>query len=256
MSGTDTTIDRVVIITGAASGIGAATAQALAAPKTALMLTTRSNGDGLTATAAAAGEAGARVETVLADLSAPSAPADLVGTTKDRFGRVDQIVSNAGKAAKQRFGDFDAPDVAQALAVNTLPFVGLVTAALPDLEASSWGRVVAVSSFVANDIGINDTIFPTTAGAKGALEALAKTLAFQLAPTGTTVNCVAPGYTRKQGGHAALAPAAWEAAARATPSGRIADPEDIAATIQFLLSKPARHITGQTIRIDGGLSLL
>lgn len=251
-----TTIERVVVITGAASGIGAAAARALAGPGTALMLTTRGNEDGLAATAEAARIVGAAVETRLADLTEPQAPAALIAAARDRFGRVDQIVSNAGKAAKQRFGDFTAADVAQALTVNTLPFVGLVTAALEDLEASAWGRVVAVSSFVANDIGVNDTIFPTTAGAKGALEALAKTLAFQLARTGTTVNCVAPGYTRKQGGHAALAPAAWEAAAKATPSGRIADPEDVAAVIAFLLSRPARHITGQVIRVDGGLSLL
>jgi NAD(P)-dependent dehydrogenase (short-subunit alcohol dehydrogenase family) len=249
-------IERAVLITGSASGIGAATARRLAGPGTALMLTTRGNAEGLAASAEAAAAAGARVETLTGDLSEDGFPAALVAATRERFGRIDQIVSNAGKAQKLAFGDFGAEEVTASLAVNALPFVGLVTAALDDLKASDWGRVVAVSSFVVNDIGINGTIFPTTAAGKGALEALARTLAFQLAPDGTTVNCVAPGFTRKRGGHAALSPAAWEAAARATPSGSIAEPEDIAETIAFLLSRPARHITGQVIRVDGGLSLL
>jgi NAD(P)-dependent dehydrogenase (short-subunit alcohol dehydrogenase family) len=248
--------ERVVLVTGAASGIGAATARRLAAPGTALLLTTRGNAEGLAAAAEAARAAGAAVATVLADLSEPGAAAGLAGAARTAFGRLDQIVCNAGRAQKAVFGDISRADLAGAFAVNTFPFLDLVTAALPDLEASARGRVVAVSSFVANDIGVNGTIFPATAASKAALEALARTLAFQMAPKGVTVNVVAPGYTRKVGGHAALAPAAWEAAARATPSGRIAEPVDIAAAIAFFLSDEAAHVTGQVLRVDGGLSLL
>lgn len=249
-------MERVVLVTGAASGIGAATAIRLADAGTGLFLTTRGNSEGLEATAGAARSAGADVVTRLADLASPGAAAKLVAETRERFGRVDQIVCNAGRALKSRFGDFGRDEIGQAIDINTLPFVELVTAAKDDLEGSGWGRVVAMSSFVTNDIGVNGTIFPVTAASKAALEALARTLAFQLAPSGCTVNCVAPGYTRKVGGHAALPPAAWEAAAQATPSGRIAEPEDIAAAVAFLLSRDAGHITGQTLRVDGGLSLL
>lgn len=249
-------VERVVLITGAASGIGAATARRLAGADTALVLTTRGNARGLEETAEAARAKGGEVETVLGDLGEAGFPAALAERARGRFGRVDQIVSNAGKAQKTVFGSLSRADVEDALGVNTLPFFDLVTACLSDLQASAWGRVVAVSSFVANDIGINGTIFPGTAAAKGALEALSRTLAFQLAPTGTTVNCVAPGFTRKYGGHAALGPEAWEAAAKATPSGRIAEPGDIAAAIAFLASREAEHITGQVLRVDGGLSLL
>lgn len=249
-------IERVVVVTGAASGIGAATARRLAAPGVALVLATRANADGLATVAAEARAAGAAVEAILGDLTEPGAPEAIVARARGRFGRVDQIVSNAGRARKAVFGEFAAADVAEAVAVNALPFASLVTAALDDLAASPWGRVVAVSSFVADSFGVNGTLFPTSAASKSALEALARSLAFQLAPTGTTVNCVAPGYTRKVGGHSALRAGGWDDAARATPMGRIAEPEDIAAAIAFLLSREARHVTGQILRVDGGLSLL
>ncbi|MEO1222752.1 MAG: SDR family oxidoreductase [Pseudomonadota bacterium] len=251
-----TTHERVVLITGAASGIGAATALRLAAPDAALFLTTRANEDGLAATVDAAAAKGANVAHALADLAEPASVDQLVASAREALGSIDQIVCNAGRAQKSQFGDFGRTDLGTAFGVNTVPFVELVSACRADLEASSWGRVVALSSFVANDFGVNGTIFPVTAASKAALEALARSLAFQLAPSGTTVNCVAPGYTRKVGGHAALPPKAWEDAARATPSGRIAEPADIAAAIDFLLSRDAAHITGQILRVDGGLSLL
>lgn len=246
---------RVVLVTGAASGIGAAVARRLAGAETALVLTTRANAAGLGAVAAVAQAAGSPVLATLADLAAPGGAETLVADAVQRFGRLDQIVSNAGRAQKARFGGFGAADLSDAFAVNTLPFQAFVTAALPALETSPWGRVVAISSFVAHNVGVNGAFFPATAAAKGALEALARVLALQLAPQGVTVNCVAPGFTRKVGGHAALDPAAWEAAAAVTPNGRLAEPEDIAAAVAFLLSREAGHVTGQILRVDGGLSL-
>ncbi|MFW5833824.1 MAG: SDR family NAD(P)-dependent oxidoreductase [Pseudomonadota bacterium] len=248
-------IDRVVLVTGAASGIGAATARRLAAPGSGLVLTTRSNAAGLAAVAHAVRARGGVVDTVIADLANSETAAMLVERTRAAFGRIDQIVSNAGHADKRPFGSFAARDLDDQLTLHARSFAALVDAALPDLQRTAWGRVVAIGSFVAHDIGINGTIFPTTAAAKAALEALARTLAFQLAPSGTTVNVVAPGYTRKESTRTALDRAGWEAAVRATPTGRLAEPDDVAAAIAFLLSREARQITGQILRVDGGLSL-
>ncbi len=247
--------DRAVIITGAASGIGAATAGRLAGEGASLMLATRSNKEGLARTADAVRESGCPVATWLGDLSGEGASARLVSATREAFGRVDQIVSNAGKAKRGAFRDLTRADVREALSINAIPLIELVNAAMGDLIESDWGRVVSLSSFVAHDFGINDVLFPATSASKGAVEALTKALAFEMAKKGVPVNCVAPGYTRKVGGHAAIGEEAWKAAADATPNGRLAEPDDVAAAIAFFLSREARHITGQVLRVDGGLSL-
>lgn len=248
--------NRVILITGAASGIGAACASRLAAEGTSLLLTTRSNGEALEQVAATCRDKGARVECVRADLTRPEAADLLVAAAIERFGQLDQIVSNAGRGDKRTFGDFGRTDLEDALRLNTLPFLDLVLAALRWLEKSAIARIVFISSFVNHNIGIDHTIFPLTAASKSATEGLAATLAYQLAGKRITVNGVAPGYTRKDGGHAAIGADAWKKAAQATPSGRIANPADIAAAVNFFLSAEAEHITGQLLRVDGGLSLI
>ncbi|MGE4220576.1 MAG: SDR family NAD(P)-dependent oxidoreductase [Alphaproteobacteria bacterium] len=252
-----TEVARVVLVTGASSGIGAALARRIAGPDTALMLHARGNEAGLEATAAAVGAAGSPVAMRRGDFAAPGEGAAAVSVALESFGRVDQIVANAGFANRKRFGEATVADLRHALAVMTESFFGMVTAALPHLEASSWGRVVAVGAFGAHSFGAADTIFPTTAAAKAAVETLARALAWQLAPMGTTVNCVVPGYTRKEAGvHAALDPDAWTRAAAATPMRKLAEPGEVAAMIAMLLGRDAGHVTGQSIAVDGGLSLL
>ena len=250
-------IERVILLTGAASGIGAATARSLAGPGTALLLHTRGNAEGLDRVAAEVRQTGAIAGTVLTDLAQADAAKNLVEMACDRFGRLDQIVSNAGFADKRRFGDVDAAALRNSLATITEAFFGLVTAALPHLEASDWGRVVAISSFVGHSFGINDTIFPVSAAAKSGLESLAKALAYQLAPSGVTVNCVSPGFTQKdRGAHAAVSGAGWKMAADAAPMKTLVQPSDVAAAVDFFLCREAERITGQVLHVDAGLSLV
>ncbi|RYE88695.1 MAG: SDR family oxidoreductase [Hyphomicrobiales bacterium] len=247
---------RTVIITGAASGIGAAVARRIAAPGAALLLHTRANQTGLAQVAADCAERGARVETMYGDLADADVPSALVACARDRFGRVDQIVSNAGKATRARFGAMPAADLLAAFEVMPVAFLRLVNAALPDLETSAWGRVVGVSSFVAHGFGTADLLFPATSAAKAALEALVKALAVQLGRAGTTANAVVPGFTRKQGGgHLAATSESLITAAAITPTGRLTEPQDIAAAVEFLLSQAAGQVTGQTLHVDGGLLL-
>jgi 3-oxoacyl-[acyl-carrier protein] reductase len=251
-------LDRVVLITGAGSGIGAALARRIAAPRTALMLHARGadtpSRERLTAVATECSTLGATCATVFSDLAERGAAEHIVHETLAQFGALDQLVANAGHAQRQTLGALDADTFYETFAAMPGAFAALVKRASAALETSQRGRVVALSSFVAHRYRA-DAPFAATAAAKAAIESLAKTAAAELAPHGVTVNCVAPGYTRKERGPSAANAAAWTHAAEATPLGHVAEPADIAALIAFLLSNEARHITGQIIHIDGGLTL-
>lgn len=251
----DESQQRVVLVTGAASGIGAALCRRIAGPGARMLLHSRKNRDGLDAVARAVRDAGGEAEIQLGDLADPSVAPLLVAKSIDRFGRLDQVVANAGFADRRTFGEVDLDGLVRAERTMPDAFFQLVDAALPSLEASGWGRVVAVSSFVAH-VFAADALFPASAAAKAAVEALARSLAAQIAAKGVTVNCVVPGFTRKDAsGHSALSPEAWRRSVAKVPMGRIGEPDDAAALIQFLLSRDAGFITGQCIHVDGGLTL-
>jgi NAD(P)-dependent dehydrogenase (short-subunit alcohol dehydrogenase family) len=250
--------ERVVLITGAGSGIGAALARRIAAPRSALMLHARGADhdarERLTQVAADCSANGARCATVFGDLAERGAAEHVVHQTLASFGALDQVVANAGHAQRQTLNALDPDALGAAFAAMPAAFAALVKRATPALETSKRGRVIALSSFVAHRYRA-DAPFAATAAAKAALESLAKTAAAELAPHGVTVNCVAPGYTRKDRGPSADNASVWTRAAEATPLGHVAEPADVAALIAFLLSDEARHITGQVIHVDGGLTL-
>jgi NAD(P)-dependent dehydrogenase (short-subunit alcohol dehydrogenase family) len=248
----------VALVTGAASGIGAATARLIAPNCRHLVLHGRATKPEsqarLEATAAACAALGPQVKTLTGDLAEPGTGRRLVQETIDRYGRLDHLVSNAGFADKRSIAELGRADVDRSYATMTVAFFDMAQAAMPALKASAQGRIVLVSSFVAHRFA-RGGLFPASAAAKAGAEALARSLAAELAPDGVTVNTVVPGYTRKDSGTTALSADAWAKAAEITPLGRIGEPADVAALIAFLLSPAARHITGQSIAVDGGLSL-
>jgi 3-oxoacyl-[acyl-carrier protein] reductase len=251
---------RVSIITGGGSGIGAAVARRLAAPHECLMLhgqgTDAAGRERLQAVVAECQRAGANAASCSGDLAIAGTASELVRATRDAFGNIDAIVHAAGFADRRGFTQLPRAGLDRAFAVMAAAFHELASVALSDLARGPRGRVVAISSFGAHRF-TPDATFPASAAAKAALETLVRCLAIELASSGATANVVVPGYTRKDGGQmGALDQESWQAAARANPLGRLAEPDQVAAAVVFLLSPEAGHLTGALLPVDGGLTLM
>ena len=196
---------------------------------------------------------------VVGDLATPGTVDSLLDAAQS-LGRLRGVVANAGFADRRSIGELDDAAVERSLDVMVVPLAQLLRKSTVLLKASAaaggTGRFVAVSSFVAHRFTAGSSAFAASAAAKAGVEALVKAAAAELASCNVTVNAVAPGYVRKDRPNTgALAEAELAKLLEHVPMRRMAAPDDIAACIAFLLSDDAAYITGQTLHVDGGLTL-
>jgi len=241
--------NRVALVTGAAAGIGAATARRLAREGAAVALNDL-RADGLEGVAADVRAAGAKALVLPGDVTKKADCERMVGEVTRELGRLDILINNAGinrdaMAAKMTEDQWDA-----VLAVNLKGTFLCAQAALPGMRERGWGRVVNTSS-----IGSLGNIGQANyAASKAGVIGLTKTLALEYAKYGVTVNAVAPGpvMTAMLAG---VPDHIKERIIAQVPVGRIASPDEIAGVHAFLVSDEAAFITGQVLFVDGGMSV-
>ena len=231
---------RTAVVTGAASGMGAAATARLIAEGVAVLAVDRV-GAGLSGT-----------HTLLADLADPEAFAAIAGAAESLLGGCDILINNAGVCPAGPFAEMTDADWDGALAINVTAAMKLTRALQPLLARSRAGRVINVGSIMSR---YGDAGLVAYATSKHAILGLTRALAMALGPEGITVNCVQPGaiatgMTKElfDGNTGARDYYAGRAAL-----GRVGQPEDVADVMVFLATDDARFITGQGIMVDGGV---
>ena len=240
---------RVALVTGGATGIGAATVQALAAEKNSVALQYSSSQEEAKKLADQLNGQGLKVEIFQADLSKKGAAENLAAQVKKNLGDIDILVNNAGVMSDSSIIQMSDDFWDEAINVNLTAAFKLIRACAPSMVSKKWGRVINISSQVALTGSANHAHYAT---AKAGLLGLTYSAAKEYGAFGVTVNAVLPGRIESKM-IADRSIGRLDEWLSQTPLNRLGRPDEVASMIKYLASEAASYITGAAINVNGGL---
>ena len=242
---------RVAIVTGGGRGIGRAVAVRLAGEGADVAIVYRSNHEAAEAAAEEVRAAGARCETFKGDVASQEDVQALVRGVTDAFGRIDILVNNAGLTRDNLMMRMKEEEFDDVLNTNLKGTYLCTRAVLRPMVRARWGRIVNISSVVGL---VGNAGQANYAASKAGIIGFTKSVAREVAQRGITANVVAPGYvdTELTG---SLPDKVKEQIKGQVPAGRFGEAEEVAEVVAFLAGEGAGYVTGQTVAVDGGMTM-
>lgn len=254
MTSTERTTSRVAVVTGGASGMGEATCRRLASAGHRVGVLDK-NGEGAQRVAERLQADGCDALGLAVDVTDRPGLDDAFAKVRSELGPTEILVTSAGMSAFDDFADITPERWRAIVEVNLTGTFHACQAALVDMVAGSWGRIVTISSSSAQRGSPRCAHY---AAAKAGVMVLTKSLARAYAPLGITVNCIPPSGIDTPMQHEFQASGELpsnEVMAATIPLGYLGTPDDVAAAVVFLVSEDARYITGQILGVNGGAVL-
>ena len=242
---------QTAIVTGGSRGIGRAVAVRLAKDGMNLVINYRGNSAAAEETERLCRELGAAVLLVQGDVSCAEDCEKLAAQAKEAFGRVDVLVNNAGITRDGLLARMTEEDFRAVLDVNLVGPWNMMKAVNRIMMKQRYGRIVNLSSVTGLMGNMGQTNY---AAAKAGILGMTKSYAREVAGRGITVNAVAPGFIDTDMTEA-MPEGAKDKIITGIPMGRTGKPEDVAEAVAFLASKQAGYITGEVLRVDGGMAM-
>jgi 3-oxoacyl-[acyl-carrier protein] reductase len=242
---------RVAIVTGGSRGIGRAVAMRLANEGANVAITYRSNDAAAEAAAEEVRTEGARCEIFQGDVASPDDVAALFEGVGEALGRVEILVNNAGLTRDNLMMRMKESEFDEVLSTNLKGTYLCTRAALRPMIRARWGRIVNISSVVGL---VGNAGQANYAASKAGIIGFTKSVAREVAQRGITANVVAPGYVETELTQS-LTDDIKDQIKSQVPAGRFAEAEEVAGVVAFLAGEEAGYVTGQTLAVDGGMTM-